>query len=629
MKSTLPLLVSLLLLLGGCAPDKVATVTPQTPKIGDELSIVYNSSTAGATLKGDTAVTAEILLLRDETTPLVAEIPMIRQGNRFTATYKLADEKARAVLVQFVAGEKKDTVTEAGRALSLYGSDGKPLKGGTAMLGMLSLRGNYVGFTQKKDTVGARELFRKEQTLYPDSWNAYSSEWSIDLPRSATDEQKAAVRKSIEAFLEKHKGDEKAAFTAIPYLDLAGGKQQADSIREEMIAAHPNGSIAEKVRRSAVNQEANPERRLELMEAFLKDFPQQGENLEGATMTLLSFQLAAKKYDNAIATLQSIPKPNASLCYRVSSALLDAGVQKQKALELAKQAVDLAKGDTEKPPYMRKKDWEENHKYMLAMVDNGYAKALLKNGKAAEAEKVYEDAVLVASDDGELYEGLVSACLANKKLDKAVSVASKAVQTGAASDNLLAAYRKAYIGLKGSEKGFAEALSNDRAAATELTKAKILKERVNQPAVDFALKGLDGNTVKLSDLKGKVVVVDFWATWCGPCKMSFPFLQKIYEKYQSNPDVKILALDTWENVSGKEREDLVKKFMADNKYTFPVLFDEDFVTKYGVTGIPTKFIIDKKGMIQVKSIGFDNGPKMVDELTIAIDLMLGAEFYKN
>ena len=629
MKSTLPLLASLLLLLIGCAPDKVATVTPQAPKIGDELSIVYNPSAPGATLKSDTAVTVEILLLREGTTPLVAEIPMIKQGDRFTAAYKITDEKACAVMVQFVAGEKKDTVVEAGRELSLSGADGKPVRGANVRLGMLSVRGDYFGFTHKKDTTLARELFRKEQALYPDNWDAYSYEWSMNLPRGATDDQKATVRKSIEAFLEKHKGDEKAVFVATAYLERAGGKQQADSIRKELIAANPKGTLAEGARHDAAIQEANPEKRLELMEAFLKDFPQQGDKLEGATMTLLSFQLAAKKFDNAIATLESIPKPNPSLCYRLSSALLDAGVQKQKALELAKQAVDLARKDTEKPPYMRKKDWEENQKYVLAMVDNGYAKALLKNGKAAEAEKVYDDAVAVTSDDGELYEGLVSACVANRNLDKAVAVASKAVQMSAASDNLLAAYRKAYIGLKGSEKGFEEALSNDRAAATEVTKAKILKERVNQPAVDFALKGLDGNTAKLSDLKGKVVVVDFWATWCGPCKMSFPFLQKVYEKYRSNPDVKILALDTWESVTGKEREDLVKKFMDDNRYTFPVLFDEDFVTKYGVTGIPTKFIIDKMGMIQVKSIGFDNGPKMIDEMTIAIDLMLGDEFYKN
>jgi thiol-disulfide isomerase/thioredoxin len=135
--------------------------------------------------------------------------------------------------------------------------------------------------------------------------------------------------------------------------------------------------------------------------------------------------------------------------------------------------------------------------------------------------------------------------------------------------------------------------------------------------------------VRLSELKGKVVVVDFWATWCGPCTASFPFLQQVYEKYKANPNFVILTLNTWERVTGAEREALVKKFMEENKYTFPVLYDEGFVEKYGVEGIPTKFIIDKKGMIQFKSIGFMGGPKMIDEMTMQIEMLLDDNFYSS
>ncbi len=67
--------------------------------------------------------------------------------------------------------------------------------------------------------------------------------------------------------------------------------------------------------------------------------------------------------------------------------------------------------------------------------------------------------------------------------------------------------------------------------------------------------------------------------------------------------------------------------MADNKYTFPVVYDEGYVEKYGVEGIPTKFIIDKKGKIQFKSVGFINGQKMIDEMTLENDMLLGDEFY--
>jgi len=150
------------------------------------------------------------------------------------------------------------------------------------------------------------------------------------------------------------------------------------------------------------------------------------------------------------------------------------------------------------------------------------------------------------------------------------------------------------------------------------------KEMLNKPAPDFNLKDFDGNFVKLSDLKGKVVVVDFWATWCGPCKMSFPALQKVVNKYKDNPDILILALDTWERektVADKEQK--VKAFIADHKYTFKVLFDDaDIVSKYEVTGIPTKFIIDKNGMMQFKTIGFESEQKMIAEMEAQFELLL-------
>jgi len=192
---------------------------------------------------------------------------------------------------------------------------------------------------------------------------------------------------------------------------------------------------------------------------------------------------------------------------------------------------------------------------------------------------------------------------------------------------LIEQYKKAYVKTKGSEAGFDELLAGVKKKAIADLREELKKKIVNKPAVDFSLKGLDGNIVKLSELKGKVVVIDFWATWCGPCIASFPSLQKVYEKYKSHPDVVILALNTWENEEGAEREAKVRKFMEEKKFTFPVLFDDNFVYKYGVEGIPTKFIIDKKGMIQFKNVGFE-GAKMFDEMSVQIDMLLDDSFYE-
>ncbi|MFD2871681.1 TlpA family protein disulfide reductase [Mucilaginibacter ximonensis] len=135
----------------------------------------------------------------------------------------------------------------------------------------------------------------------------------------------------------------------------------------------------------------------------------------------------------------------------------------------------------------------------------------------------------------------------------------------------------------------------------------------NQPAPAFELKDMDGKTVSLTDYKGKVVVLDFWATWCGPCKMSFPGMQIALNKYKDDKDVQFLFIDTRERADNYK--DLVKNFLADNHYSFKVIFDEKgeggvqnkFFKTYKLMGIPTKFIIDRDGIVRFENIGYMPG----------------------
>jgi len=151
---------------------------------------------------------------------------------------------------------------------------------------------------------------------------------------------------------------------------------------------------------------------------------------------------------------------------------------------------------------------------------------------------------------------------------------------------------------------------------------------LDEKAPLFKLVNLEGKQVSIEDLKGKVVVADFWATWCGPCKASFPAMQKAINKYKNEPNVTFVFIDTWEQA--EEREKKVKEFIDKNKYNFNVLYDvakpdEDnsftVVSDYKVNGIPTKFIIDKKGTIRFKKVGFDGSDEsLISELSMMIEL---------
>lgn len=118
---------------------------------------------------------------------------------------------------------------------------------------------------------------------------------------------------------------------------------------------------------------------------------------------------------------------------------------------------------------------------------------------------------------------------------------------------------------------------------------------VGNPAPSFTLADVDGKKVNLSDLSGKVVILDFWATWCAPCKASTKELQKLHEKYQSRGVIILgVSMDT-----GKSAAELVKEFSGKNGLTYRMVLDDGPMSKsYAVRNIPALFILDKRHTIK-------------------------------
>lgn len=118
-------------------------------------------------------------------------------------------------------------------------------------------------------------------------------------------------------------------------------------------------------------------------------------------------------------------------------------------------------------------------------------------------------------------------------------------------------------------------------------------------ALDFTLYDQYGKEHKLSDYKGKTIFLNFWATWCPPCREEMPYIEELYKDYNKNNDDVIILGMASPNLGKEGSEDYITNFLKEEGYTFPVAFDEDgsLVYKYGINSFPSTFIIDKEGYI--------------------------------
>lgn len=156
-----------------------------------------------------------------------------------------------------------------------------------------------------------------------------------------------------------------------------------------------------------------------------------------------------------------------------------------------------------------------------------------------------------------------------------------------------------------TNKSTAASTYNSNNSKTNANPAKINQNSIKMKAADFKLKDLDGKEISLSDLRGKKVFLNFWATWCPPCRDEMPEIEKLYQETK-NSDLVIAAVDIGEPSSN------VKTFIDQNKYNFKILLDpgQNAAEQYSISSVPTSFFIDKEGNIAAKNIGAMNIDQM-------------------
>lgn len=250
----------------------------------------------------------------------------------------------------------------------------------------------------------------------------------------------------------------------------------------------------------------------------------------------------------------------------------------------------------------------EQAKALRAVIGTVLGTSLARNGKPDSALLVLGAAMPDHPDSQRVLVALGETHERAKRDELAMAHYVRALGVYLGRDTSAAApLRVLWARKHGSLAGLDEAV----AAAGRASRERIAFDdrRYEKPAPEWSLAALDGRPVTSGDFKGKVQVLDFWGSWCGPCRVELPVFQRMYERYRERDDIVFLGMN-WERPGpAEQRMEAVRSYIEQNGYTFPVVLDHDQAAgnAFGVTGYPTVYLVDKQGQVRFRNIGVTPG----------------------
>jgi len=596
MKHLIQLCLLAVLTVGEVAAQKRGGITPAYPERGQTVTITYDPSAPGATIPAaDSPVTVVFSYSNFYNQPW--RMPMQRKGNKWSTSFVLANYSTFATFY-LESGEAVDKpAKDRHYEITVY-QHKVPVKD-------VSLYKGYSMSAQmgKSPLLAAKQaaLYKEELRRYPDNYEAKLRLLTYQISQAGTAKEKEVFRTQAHQVIADK-------FNAAPtdrgninkitmgYL-IIGENTRLDSIRKVVRERYPDSDVGRELVTDQVAKGKDTASQIAFFENELKkETPANRESFMGMHENLFQYYTVKKDSVKALyhARFMTNEKENPYKLLtwqQIAQTLLDNGLALDSARGYAQRALD----SVQHYPVGVIRYFPETG-YIYPAVDDSTRQAAIhkasghllsvlglidmRQGLFATADKHMEQAVDEEADK----ETLDNAATYYQQTNNATKLA------------LLQEFRK------------------------NILIAKVKKQRMNRPAPPLnTFVDMNGKPVSAASLKGKIILIDFWATWCVPCMQEMPYLQKLYDQYKQHPDVVFMIT----NSGAKNTLADAQGWSGRKKYTFPVYYNTDPAVgdKFRFNIIPASYLINKEGNIIFTNIGFE-GPAVEEKLKQQLEMLL-------
>lgn len=604
------------------AQPRDITITPARPERGQTVEIKFHPT-------GKVSGTPTLVFSYSNFFEMPVNVPLTQDGDSWKMSFVVPRYAKYASF--YVRTPDSIYKPQVGHNELVFYKDGKPVFD-TYLYKAYSLQGQF-----GKDippSISARRLYEEELKLHPDN---YAAKLRLFMAKMNDDKPNAAVyrREALQTVTNKLNENPtnmgNINQVTMGYLIL-NENARIDTLKAMLLAKYPASEVAFEFMYEDAYKTKNEDERAKKMEGLLKKYAdKEARTLSGVHQHLFDYYAKKKDLKRTIAHAREVAYLENPWRPRELKNMAQTLADNNLALDSAEKYARIALKQVDDYPFGVVRYFPEygyipgyvDNKSALVKAETGNLESLLayihaKQGKVSLAAQEFESAKS-KTNSMEMYKHLAFFHEQQKKYELAFADYRSMLLQLPTDSALRAGFKRNYMAKNGSEAGYTEVLSKMLADWELANLPAFKKTKLNKPAPELtALLDMNGKLVNPSELKGKVLVIDFWATWCVPCIEGFPYMQKVYERFKNNPEVVFLITNSGSKNTLGDAQEWVKK----NHFTFPFYYnDRSLAEAFGINTIPSTFVIDQSGKIQYRTVGFE-GPIMEPKLGLQIKSLL-------